>query len=190
MADAYIQWNFVSKLGPSVSDNRYPYSLTVLDIFTMEQQLTIYQPPGDNPVPVNLALHGFLAKTPSLPTIAIGFRTLELFHRIRLRKASMSVEAFTRVICDYYNVCCSKLISPTYLHWLLSFQVPFRRYYRTVLSETYEIYVRILNIVRERIDAILGWNTPDWRVKNACKACCYVVGDSICEYCTQYLIDG
>ena len=120
MADAYVQWKFVSSANPSVSDDRYPYSLTVLDIFTMEKQLTIYQPPGDNPVPVNLALHGFLAKTPSLPNIAIGFRTLELFHRIRLRKASMSVEAFTRVICDYYEVCCQKLLSQIDIyHYLL-----------------------------------------------------------------------
>ena len=54
-------------------------------------------------------------------------------------------------------------------------QVPFRRYFRTVLSETYEIYVRILNIVDNRINASLGWDTPNWRVNNACKACCYVV---------------
>lgn len=109
MADAYIQWKYGPDPTPPVSDTRYPYSLTVLDIFTMEEHLTIYQPRTDNPVPVNLALHGFLAKTPTLPTIAIGFRTLELFHRIRLRKASMSVEAFTRVLCDYYNVCTSEM---------------------------------------------------------------------------------
>ena len=44
-----------------------------------------------------------------------------------------------------------------------------------MLSETYEIYVRILNFVDNRVSASLGWNTPDWRVNNACKACCYVV---------------
>ena len=111
MADAYMQWKYVSPGGPSPSDNhQYPYSLAVLDIFTMEQQFTMYQPHSDNPVPVNLALHGFLSKTPALPTVAIGFRTLELFHRIRLRKASMSVEAFTRVLCDYYEVCTLEFI--------------------------------------------------------------------------------
>lgn len=110
MADAYVQWKYVSPEGPSASDDRYPYSLTVLDIFTMERQFTMYQPNSSNPVPVNLALHGFLSKTPALPTIAIGFRTLELFHRIRLRKASLSVEAFTRVLCDYYEVCTLEIL--------------------------------------------------------------------------------
>ena len=105
MANAYVEWKYVNKMTPpSPEDDRYPYSLAVLDIFTMEQHLTIHQSRPDSPVPVNLALHGFLAKTPSVPTIAIGFRTLELFHRVRLRKASMSVEAFTKVICDYYEV--------------------------------------------------------------------------------------
>ena len=104
LADAYVEWKYTSQMNPPASGHEYPYSVTVFNIFTMEQHLTIYQPRSDNPVPVNLALHGFLAKTPSVPTIAIGFRTLELFHRVRLRKASMSVEAFTKVICDYYEV--------------------------------------------------------------------------------------
>ena len=104
MADAYIQWKYVSGMKPPTSSDQHPYTLAVFDIFTMEQELTMYQPCPDNPVPVNLALYGFLAKTPSVPTVALGFRTLELFHRIRLRKASMSVEAFTRVLCDYYEV--------------------------------------------------------------------------------------
>lgn len=44
-----------------------------------------------------------------------------------------------------------------------------------MLAETYEVYLRILNTVQRRIHAELGWNTPNWRVENACKACCYQV---------------
>ena len=180
MADAYIEWKYVSNMSPPLDpgSDEYPYSLTVLDIFTMQQHLTIYQPRSDNPVPVNLALHGFLSKTPSVPTIAIGFRTLELFHRIRLRKASMSVEAFTRVLCDYYEVSSHFTCRHLMPRLILYQQAPFRRYFRTVLAETYEVYVRILNIVRKRVHDTLGWNTADWRVNNACKACCYVVSVS------------
>ena len=116
MADAFVQWKYTSNMNPPSSGHEYPYSVTVFDIFTMEQHLTIYQPRSDNPVPVNLALHGFLAKTPSMPTLAVGFRTLELFHRIRLRKASMSVEAFTRVLCDYYEVSCALFIDSVLLN--------------------------------------------------------------------------
>lgn len=83
---------------------QYPYHVTVVEIFTMEEDVTIYQRPESTSVAVELAIHGYLAKTPHKPEVAVGFRTLELFHRVRLRKASLSVEAFTRVICDYYNV--------------------------------------------------------------------------------------
>lgn len=80
------------------------YSLAVYELFGMKSTLTIHRPPSSTSVAVDLAEHGFLAKTPTLPNAAIGFKTLELFHRLRLRKASFSVEAFTRVLCDYYLV--------------------------------------------------------------------------------------
>lgn len=70
----------------------------------MEEDITIYRPATSDCVAIDLAHHGYLPKTPMKPEVAIGFRTLELFHRVRLRKASLSVEAFTRVICDYYEV--------------------------------------------------------------------------------------
>ena len=35
--------------------------------------------------------------------------------------------------------------------------------------------MRILNTVDQRIREELGWNTPNWRVENACRACCYKV---------------
>lgn len=80
------------------------YSVIVYEIFTMETNLTILRPPDSTSPVIDLADNGFLGKTPILPNAAIGFRTLELFHRLRLRKASYSVEAFTRMICDYYVV--------------------------------------------------------------------------------------
>lgn len=37
------------------------------------------------------------------------------------------------------------------------------------------MYVRIINTVDGRIREELGWNTPNWRVENACRVCCYKV---------------
>lgn len=54
-------------------------------------------------------------------------------------------------------------------------QIPFRRHIRAVFADTFEIYLRIKRTVDMRIKDALGWNTPDWRVKNACRACCYKV---------------
>lgn len=90
---------------PQPSGNPHPhleYSVQVFEIFNMEEAKTILRPPTSTSVVVDLAEHGFLGKTPIFPNVAVGFRTLELFHRLRLRKASYSVEAFTRLVCDYY----------------------------------------------------------------------------------------
>lgn len=128
LADALIEWNKSQEVPPATSptapssattpqssettgvesessEGTVPYTLDVLEIFSMEESLTIQRPSSSTSVAVDLVCHGFLAKTPHRPEVAVGFRTLQLFHRIRLRKPSMSVEAFTRVMCDYYMVC-------------------------------------------------------------------------------------
>lgn len=51
-----------------------------------------------------LVLAGYLGTTPQTPSIAISITTLELYRRLRLRKPSLSVEAFSKVICDLYEV--------------------------------------------------------------------------------------
>lgn len=81
------------------------YSVYVFKVFSLEAILKIDYLQTSTSVAVDLAEHGFLAKTPTLPTFAIGFRMLELFHCIRLCKPSLSIEAFTHIICDYYIVC-------------------------------------------------------------------------------------
>ena len=87
-----------------VTDSYAEYTLAVYEIFTMERSYTVRRPQTSISAAVDFAEHGFLVKTPTLPNVAIGFQTLELFHRLRLRKPSMSAEAFTQVICDYYMV--------------------------------------------------------------------------------------
>lgn len=106
LADAYIAWKHGASrpLIDPTHDPRYNYEVSVIEIFTMQQRITFSRSETSVSPPIDLAAHGFLAKTAVAPEVAVGFRTLELFHRIRLRKASMSVEAFTKVLCDYYQV--------------------------------------------------------------------------------------
>lgn len=80
-------------------------TVAVYDIFSMKSSVTIMRPSTSTSIPVDLAAHGYLAKTPLFPTVAVGFQTMEHFHRLRLRQASLSIEAFTKVICDHYQVC-------------------------------------------------------------------------------------
>ena len=109
MASAYIGWKYRehrTRIDPS-SDPAYNYHIVVLEIFTMETAVTISRSEDSTSAAVDLAGHGFLGKTPYRPDVAIGFRTLELFHEMRLRHPSTSIESSTKVLCDYYQVSSS-----------------------------------------------------------------------------------
>jgi len=83
--------------------NNFNFSLDALDIYTLEASVII--PCSGEELPIEaLVKSGYLGNTPTYPSLAISLRTLELFRRIRSRKASFSVEAFAKVICDLYSV--------------------------------------------------------------------------------------
>ncbi|KAH9846929.1 hypothetical protein C2E23DRAFT_872057 [Lenzites betulinus] len=109
---------------------------------------------------VVLAEQGYLAASPTSPTLAITFKTLEHFRLLRLRKPSFSVEAFAKVLCD-------------------SYALPYRRRYRTALSSCFDVYLMILYTIEKRMQVALGRDTPDWRVKNVCPACSYELEDEV-----------
>ena len=108
LVDSYLSWEACrsgeSHVPSTTEEGTCPYTVSVFEIFTMQTQLVVLRPDDSTSPPIDLARHGFLTKTAVKPTVAVGFRTLELFHRTRLRKPSLSVEAFMRVICDYYKV--------------------------------------------------------------------------------------
>ncbi|KAF9489129.1 hypothetical protein BDN71DRAFT_1402123, partial [Pleurotus eryngii] len=115
---------------------------------------------------------GYLGMTPITPNLAISLKTLELFRRLRLRKASLSVEAFAKVMCNYYNM-------------------PYRRRYRTALAEAFDIYLLIQQQVTTHVQQALGRDTPDWRVLNACPPCTYELEDEPeLTFCHMLVIDG
>ena len=77
------------------------YNLTTLVTITRSQDVTVSE---------SLVRNGWLGASPINPSIAISLKTLELFRRLRLRKASLSVEAFAKVLCDLYSVCHFSII--------------------------------------------------------------------------------
>ena len=89
----------------------FTFDIEVVDIYTLDTSARI--PCSPNDLPINaLVKSGYLGNTPITPTLAISLRTLELFWRIRSRKSSFSVDAFTKVICDLYSVCALLVSAP------------------------------------------------------------------------------
>lgn len=44
-----------------------------------------------------------------------------------------------------------------------------------MLGDVYEIFIRILHTLDKRVASHLGRDGLNWRVQNACTACCYKV---------------
>ncbi|KAJ7018839.1 hypothetical protein C8F04DRAFT_1214492 [Mycena alexandri] len=87
-------------------------------------------------------------------SVVITVRALELFRVLQLCCPRMGIQPFVRALCDIHS------IAP-------------RPYLSTQFSITYDVYLAILANVDARVQAALGRDTPNWRLKNACPACMY-----------------
>jgi len=85
-------------------------------------------------------------------------RTLELYRRLRLRHAPLSVQAWIKVICDLHDLTYTRSLWRQFV-------------------DTFDIYLMILRQVKKRTDFELGRYTADWRMLNSCPACQYKVED-------------
>ncbi|KAG2151616.1 uncharacterized protein EDB93DRAFT_1240001 [Suillus bovinus] len=154
------------------NSSNYSFSINTVDIFTLSTHATFHRS-EDSLSPVqSLVSAGFLGNVPHNPSIAISLRTLEHYRLLRLRKPSLSIEAFAKVICDSYSIA-------------------YRRSYRTALADSFDIYLTILREVGRQVDTALGHDTPNWRVLNACAPCSYELnGESPLKFTRMYVMDG
>ncbi|OJT11774.1 hypothetical protein TRAPUB_11681, partial [Trametes pubescens] len=152
-------------------DCTYNFDINVVDMYSLVRSAHIQRDTTQTTV-IALAEQGYLASTPMSPTLAITFNTLEHFRLLRLRKPSFSLEAFAKVLCD-------------------SYALPYRRRYRTALSDCFDIYLAILHVIEEHVKIALKRDSPDWRVQNSCPACCYELeGEEPLRWRRIFCFDG
>ncbi|KAI0069613.1 hypothetical protein K474DRAFT_1608419, partial [Panus rudis PR-1116 ss-1] len=178
LVQAYLRWKypFTQQTGnnPMASEEqeRYRFRIRVADIYTLEKTVSILPPPGCQSGAEALILHGYLGATPLHPSLAFSLRTMDLFRRVRLYKPSFSVEAFAKLICDFY-------------------EIPYRRTYRVALADAFDVYLDILRAVNKQVRHALGQDTPNWRVLNACPPCTYKLqGEPELAISRMYVLDG
>ncbi|KAH9920365.1 uncharacterized protein B0H18DRAFT_881127 [Fomitopsis serialis] len=162
LVEAYINWQD-SPPTPDCDEQLPHFTIDVFNIFTLQTTVTIILD-EEASSPRALLRNGYLGTSPIQPTLAISLSTLELFRRIQLFKASFSVEAFAKLMCHYYKIA-------------------YRRHYRAIVADAYEVYITILRAVQKRVDRVLGRDVPDWRVMNACPPCGYEVSSTCDESC-------
>ncbi|TFK79319.1 hypothetical protein K466DRAFT_505734 [Polyporus arcularius HHB13444] len=169
LVDAYLNHKYGTT--PPAADPESTATIEILDLYSCKSTATIPIADGQS-LAEALVTAGYLPTTPLLPSLAISLKTLELYRCIRLYKASFSAEAFTKLLCHQYCI-------------------PYRRSYRTSISDAFDIYTLILEKIHDRVMAALQRDTPDWRAQHSCPACSYEVeGEEPPLYSRMVCIDG
>lgn len=111
LTDALIKWKNIPAAEPlppeanepedEIEDE--PFEIYTVDLYTLHDTTIIHRKPTTE-ASIALVQNGYLGASPLVPTLAISLKTLKLYRRLRLRKPSFSYEAFTKVLCDLYNV--------------------------------------------------------------------------------------
>ncbi|KAG2105063.1 uncharacterized protein F5147DRAFT_746487 [Suillus discolor] len=95
---------------------------------------------------------------PLFPTVAISICTLANYCQCHRTCPRFSIQAQCKALCHLHDM-------------------PYRPYLNSQFSDTYDIYLEILNRVDRRLNGALHRNTPDWRLLNACPCCSYQLED-------------
>ena len=115
LVEAFLKWKY-SKQVPSSIDTSidthhsvdvdpvtYDFSIDCVDLYNLSTSIFVPRTSSMTAVEA-LMIQGYLATSLVDPTLAISIKTFELFRRLRCRKASLSVEAYVKVLCDLYAV--------------------------------------------------------------------------------------
>ncbi|KAJ3761727.1 hypothetical protein EV360DRAFT_92860 [Lentinula raphanica] len=104
----------------------------------------------------NLVRNGVFPCSPGIASVGVSTRTLEVYRIQLLRCPRMSIKAFVKSICDIQAV-------------------PFKPYLQVQFSIAFDLYLNVLSLIKKRVMAALGRDSPNWRLANACPCCLYRV---------------
>ncbi|KAJ6501407.1 hypothetical protein DFH09DRAFT_1335950 [Mycena vulgaris] len=100
--------------------------------------------------------NGWMPVSPWAPTVIITIRALEVFRVAHLRCPRLGIQAFVRALCDIHGVAPCQWLGAQF-------------------SVAFDVYLAIRAVVDQRVQVVLGRDTPHWRLKNACPCCLYKV---------------
>ncbi|KAJ6528195.1 hypothetical protein B0H19DRAFT_1083718 [Mycena capillaripes] len=160
MTDVYMDWAvntageglgslYAHPLDAVIEETR---KILVVDVFSYYADVPIIE--GDLFVASAYVHQGLMPVAPHLPTVVITVRTLETFRRLQLRCPRLGVQPFVRALCDLHGA------AP-------------RPYLSTQFIVAFNLYLALRAAVDRRVQVVLGRDSPDWRLKNACPACLY-----------------
>ncbi|KAG8694778.1 hypothetical protein FRC09_009610 [Ceratobasidium sp. 395] len=105
LCDAYLAYCAGIRLSEPMKLDESELSVTLPCIgVSTERSMTFPLPGPDSWVNTTLVLHGFLAPSPSCPTVAISLELLDILAAMQRQAPSASVEALSKALSDLCNV--------------------------------------------------------------------------------------
>ncbi|KAG8700478.1 hypothetical protein FRC08_004676 [Ceratobasidium sp. 394] len=156
LCDAYIAYRTGMGLpGSEGSGTLEAITLVCVDVRDeMTRSFKLFE--GDSNANVVLLRHGYLSATPSRPTIAFSLDLLDILAAVQRRSPAVSIEAMSKAFCDLRNI-------------------PYTPHSRTRLSSALDVYYMVNRVIKKRVDKAMGRDSPDWRLKNCCPPCMYIL---------------
>ncbi|KAG1742887.1 hypothetical protein EDB19DRAFT_1894855 [Suillus lakei] len=88
LTDAYLVWKHTGS--PDLSQSlSHKFHITAVHVFELAN--------------ISLLHVGLLSCSPTVPTVTISLQCLELYHQLRRRQSSFSIQVFTKVLCTTHN---------------------------------------------------------------------------------------
>ncbi|TFK79062.1 hypothetical protein K466DRAFT_606431 [Polyporus arcularius HHB13444] len=160
LVTAYMTWqaNLPSRqsVEPSNAEG-LPFNMLTVNFLDTGQR-TFRRPTPDTKANVAMVLEGYIGTAPTSPTVALSFDVLEVYRQYHRVCPRLSIQAHVRALC--------------HLH-----RVPYWKGLVEQFSNTYDVYLNILHRIDSRVRTVLKQDTPDWRMRNACAPCLYVLED-------------
>ena len=140
----FLQWKSCNSNLISLEDaSEYDFKIDILNL-DMAIITKFVLKCGLSAVDVFL-LDGYLDATSNKLTIAVALNTLEVYRTMHLVEPSLSVEVFTKIICYKY---CIDYHSASLFSNLIGAQIPYRQRFRRVITDTFDVYLTIVENVR------------------------------------------
>ncbi|KAG1798277.1 uncharacterized protein HD556DRAFT_1221805, partial [Suillus plorans] len=153
LTDTYLQ--YMEEQPSDVSgDDADQFTIEVIDIFDRSFHVFRHMSPYLN---VSLMRQGCIGASPIKPTVAITIRTLAVYRQTHRVCPRLSIHAEAKKLCHLHQVSA------------------FNFYLADQLRVAFDVYLEVQCHVDARVDSVLGHDSPNWHMLNACPACHYEV---------------
>ncbi|KAK7457914.1 hypothetical protein VKT23_010261 [Stygiomarasmius scandens] len=172
LVDAYLDYCYRRRMGGLREDVVTEYHLVkVYSIFaTTEEKIARFQSDVFNNE--SYIRQGYLPFNPLLNKTLVTLETIELYHHLFMRCPRLGIQTFIKALCDLQGI-------------------RFNNYLAVQTLSAYDLYIRIINEVRRRVREVLGRDSANWRMLNACPCCQYpVIGEGELPIGMLIAVDG